>query len=227
MPTFVAPVVIGTTAAASGSLRLPNNTSVNWRNGAGSGDFGFTSNSQDGVVLSGGNYFTVAGNETFGGCLYATVTAAAGVPVGFRSNNNSAAAGAANQGTKMAFSAGASSLIQSYLVAAWEAIGETDSFFALHLRSANAVTERFRVSSTGVTSTTALSLAGLTGATAASRLVGATTSGKPASGTFSKGDVVVDQTGNMWVNTVAGSPGTWADVGSSNSFMSIAKWGVD
>lgn len=50
---------------------------------------------------------------------------------------------------------------------------------------------------------------GLTGATAASRWVGATTGGPPASGTFSTGDFVIDQTGFAWICTAGGSPGTW------------------
>lgn len=54
---------------------------------------------------------------------------------------------------------------------------------------------------------------GLTGATAASRYVGATASGAPASGPFVVGDYVIDQTGTIWVCTVAGSPGTWKRVG--------------
>lgn len=54
-----------------------------------------------------------------------------------------------------------------------------------------------------------LSLA-LTGATAATRYVGATASGAPASGTFLKGDFVIDQTGTVYICTTAGSPGTWA-----------------
>lgn len=53
---------------------------------------------------------------------------------------------------------------------------------------------------------------GLTGATAASRYVGATASGAPGSGTFLLGDFVVDQSGSFWVCTVAGSPGTWTHV---------------
>lgn len=55
--------------------------------------------------------------------------------------------------------------------------------------------------------------AGLTGATAASRFVGATTSGAPSSGAFLVGDFVIDQTGACWVCTTAGSPGLWAQVG--------------
>jgi len=53
---------------------------------------------------------------------------------------------------------------------------------------------------------------GLTGATASSRYVGATTSGAPTSGTFSKGDYVIDQTGTLWICTTAGTPGTWTQV---------------
>ena len=56
---------------------------------------------------------------------------------------------------------------------------------------------------------------GLTGAVAASRYAGATTSGAPSSGNFAAGDYVVDQTGHIWVCTTAGSPGTWADAGSN------------
>jgi hypothetical protein len=54
-----------------------------------------------------------------------------------------------------------------------------------------------------------LAISGLTGATAASRYVGATTLGHPTSGTFAQGDYVVDQTGLLWICTVAGTPGTW------------------
>lgn len=49
----------------------------------------------------------------------------------------------------------------------------------------------------------------LTGATAASGYVGGTTSGAPTSGTFAVGDMVIDQTGPLWVCTTAGTPGTW------------------
>lgn len=50
---------------------------------------------------------------------------------------------------------------------------------------------------------------GLTGAVAATRYVGATVSGAPVTGTFAIGDFVIDQTGLVWVCTVAGTPGTW------------------
>lgn len=57
----------------------------------------------------------------------------------------------------------------------------------------------------------------LTGAIAASRYVGGTASGAPASGTFLVGDFVIDQTGGIYICTVAGTPGTWVKSGSSVS----------
>jgi len=61
----------------------------------------------------------------------------------------------------------------------------------------------------------AVSPLGLTGAVAASRYAGATASGSPATGTFAKGDFIVDQTGAVWVCTVAGTPGTWVSASGS------------
>ncbi len=60
--------------------------------------------------------------------------------------------------------------------------------------------------------------AALTGATQASRYVGATASGAPASGTFVKGDWVVAQDGAIFVCTTGGTPGTWLQVGAAPSF---------
>lgn len=60
----------------------------------------------------------------------------------------------------------------------------------------------------------------LTGATQASRYVGSTTSGAPASGTFAVGDYIVARDGHMFVCTAAGTPGTWADVGAGASGIS-------
>lgn len=64
---------------------------------------------------------------------------------------------------------------------------------------------------------TAVVVDGLTGATAASRYVGATASGAPAAGTFAVGDYVVAQDGAIYVCTVAGTPGTWASVAGGGS----------
>jgi hypothetical protein len=61
---------------------------------------------------------------------------------------------------------------------------------------------------------------GLSGATQSSRYVGATTSGAPASGTFSVGDWVIARNGHIFVCTTAGSPGTWTDVGTAGGLSS-------
>lgn len=63
---------------------------------------------------------------------------------------------------------------------------------------------------------------GLTGATAATRYVGGTTSGAPVSGTFATGDFVIDQSGKAWVCTASGTPGTWAQLsgGGGGAFLS-------
>jgi hypothetical protein len=56
---------------------------------------------------------------------------------------------------------------------------------------------------------TTVAVTGAPGATANSRYAGATASGAPSSGTFVPGDFVIDQTGAIWICTVAGTPGTW------------------
>ncbi len=63
---------------------------------------------------------------------------------------------------------------------------------------------------TGITTAPEFSASGLTGAMAASRYVGGTTTGPPTSGTFAVGDFVVAQDGFMWVCITAGTPGTWS-----------------
>jgi hypothetical protein len=72
----------------------------------------------------------------------------------------------------------------------------------------------------------ALSVTGLTGATSASRLIGATASGAPASGTFAIGDVNIDQTGTLEICTSAGSPGNWAALLGAYSFPTISQLGI-
>jgi hypothetical protein len=56
---------------------------------------------------------------------------------------------------------------------------------------------------------------GATGATAGTRLAGATASGHPTTGTFLTGDVVPDQTGDIWICTAGGTPGSWAKAGAA------------
>lgn len=68
---------------------------------------------------------------------------------------------------------------------------------------------------------------GATGATAASAYIGGTASGAPTTGTHAVGDHVVDQTGKIWVCTVAGTPGTWVTTRSTfigcRLFLSTAQ----
>ena len=52
---------------------------------------------------------------------------------------------------------------------------------------------------------------GLTGAVAATRYVGGTASGAPTTGTFQVGNFVITQAGNVFICTVAGTPGTWVE----------------
>jgi hypothetical protein len=58
----------------------------------------------------------------------------------------------------------------------------------------------------------AVAAGGLAGATTGTRFAGATTGGAPASGTFATGDLIVDTSGNLWVCTSGGSPGTWVKI---------------
>jgi len=62
---------------------------------------------------------------------------------------------------------------------------------------------------------------GLTGALAATRYVGGTSSGAPTAGTFAIGDFVIDQTGKLWICTTAGTPGTWTQVGAGAGVSSF------
>ena len=68
----------------------------------------------------------------------------------------------------------------------------------------------------------AVATGGLTGATAATRYVGATASGAPVSGTFAVGDMCVGQDGTLRICTTAGSPGTWTAVGGTTVAAPIA-----
>ena len=52
---------------------------------------------------------------------------------------------------------------------------------------------------------------GLQGSRAGARFVGGTPSGPPMSGTYRTGDFVIDQSGAMWICTVAGTPGIWVE----------------
>lgn len=69
---------------------------------------------------------------------------------------------------------------------------------------------------------------GVPGAPLGLRLLGATSSGAPATGTWKAGDHVEDRTGAIWICTAGGSPGTWvlsgAQAGFAPSDFSYATW---
>lgn len=61
---------------------------------------------------------------------------------------------------------------------------------------------------------TSVQVFGVTGANAqAFRLMGTTIFGPPTTGTFTVGDVVFDELGNLWFCTASGTPGVWMPVG--------------
>ena len=67
---------------------------------------------------------------------------------------------------------------------------------------------------------------GVTGAdTTPLTLSGANATGAPASGAHVKGEIAGDDTGKLWYCTVAGTPGTWVDIGASG-VVSDAVYGV-
>lgn len=95
---------------------------------------------------------------------------------------------------------------------------------AYEIRSCPGLSDLIANSATFTGEVTVLDLkpSGLTGAVAASRYVGATASGAPTSGTFAKGDFIVDQTGKIWICTTAGTPGTWLKTGLP--FVNVADF---
>jgi hypothetical protein len=78
------------------------------------------------------------------------------------------------------------------------------------------------ITQTNILTGTAIKATGETGgATAGGRFVGATLNGKPTTGTYLKGDFVVDQSGSIWICTTGG-----VDTGASWSQLSAAISGA-
>src|SRR6266478_2506538 len=64
----------------------------------------------------------------------------------------------------------------------------------------------------GIASASAYAASGLTGSTVASRYVGQTATGAPSTGAHLVGDFVTTTAGQVFVCSVAGTPGTWIQV---------------
>lgn len=63
----------------------------------------------------------------------------------------------------------------------------------------------------------ALAMHGSTGVTSPTRYVGGTATGAPASGTWAVGDYIITADGHVYICVIAGTPGTWADVGGGGT----------
>ena len=57
----------------------------------------------------------------------------------------------------------------------------------------------------------------------ASRWMGATENGAPATGPYNKGDFVVDVAGSFWICTAPGTPGTWVQAGGGGSGSGVGS----
>lgn len=68
---------------------------------------------------------------------------------------------------------------------------------------------------------------GVTGAnTTPLTISGANATGAPASGAHVKGEIAGDDTGKLWYCTVAGTPGTWVQIGGAATTIAVEDEGV-
>lgn len=81
-------------------------------------------------------------------------------------------------------------------------------------KSGGAMTGTLAMGGHPITQILDLAFSGFGGSTTPVRLVGGTSGGSPATGTYSTGDAVIDDTGAIWICTAGGTPGTWVSAGS-------------
>lgn len=136
-------------------------------------------------------------------------------------DHESSATPAAGFGVGMQFVLGSDTVTQE-VAAEWDAVWATAADASRAARiigyvyDATAAREFMRADTDGTQALPKmpnLAISGMTGAVQASRYAGATASGAPVAGTFIIGDFVIDRTGNIWICTTAGTPGTWTEVG--------------
>jgi hypothetical protein len=78
---------------------------------------------------------------------------------------------------------------------------------------------------TGIVTTPALAVSGLTGSVSTSRYVGATASGAPTTGAHLVGDWAWALDGHLWFCTANGTPGTWTEIVSGGASPTGAAGG--
>jgi hypothetical protein len=78
---------------------------------------------------------------------------------------------------------------------------------------------------TGIVTTPALAVSGLTGSVSATRYVGATASGAPTTGAHLAGDWAWALDGHLWFCTANGTPGTWTEIVSGGASPTGAAGG--
>jgi len=209
----------GNNPASAGALRLPNATSVVWRNAANSGNVtALTVNASDqlsigaDLVPSSDSFRNLGGAALRWANILGVIVTAGG--------NNPAASGQIRlpNGSQINFrnNANSSDIVGLAVDSSDRVIVGAD--FAPASDNTRALgTGALRwasITAAGEIIGKDLAPASTTGATVAARYFRGTASGAPTTGTWVAGDIVPGVDGTFWHCTVGGTPGTWVQTGS-------------
>lgn len=220
----------GNNPASAGALRMPNATSIVWRNAANSGNVtALTVNSSDQLSIGAD---LVPSSDSFRNLGAAALRWAniLGIIV-TAGGNNPAASGQIRlpNGSQINFRNNANSgdIVALAVDSSDRAIVGAD--FAPASDNTRALgTGALRwasITAAGEIIGKDLAPASTTGATVAARYFRGTASGAPASGTWVAGDIVPGVDGAFWHCTVGGTPGTWVQSGSG-TYETITNVGL-